>query len=344
MELYPDAPIYTLFLDKDKMPQSFAKKKIFYPPFVNVFRKARKILLPWLPAIVESLPLENYDLVISSSSCVAKGGMINPNAVHICYLHSPMRYIWDQRKFYLDALGKIPLARAFFQSVSHKLRQWDQVSSTRVDHFIVNSTFVKRRVEKYYGRSATVIHPPCEVRGLASSHVPSEERRYFLAAGALVAYKRFDLAIAACEEAGVELVVAGSGPEEKRLKQLAGKNTRFMISPDKETWERLIKGAKALLFPGIEDFGIVAIEAIAAGTPVIAYKDGGALDFVQPGKTGTFFEEESAQSLGAAIQQFNHANFDMEAMKDFALQFSKDKFLAKFQSELGKILGARGAK
>ncbi|SMF47057.1 glycosyltransferase [Pseudobacteriovorax antillogorgiicola] len=341
LELFPDAPVFTLFYDKDQMPPSIAERTVYYPKWLNRFKRLRKLWLPLYPSIIESLPLEDYDLIISTSSCVAKGAIPGPRSKHLCYIHSPMRYIWDQRSYYLKPLARFPFVSGIIHTLSTRLRMWDTLSSHRVDQFISNSQFVKERVHKYYGRGSEVIPPPVDVeRFQAKGMAAPIKSPYFLAAGAFVSYKRFDLAIEACEAAGLTLVVAGSGPDEARLRKLAGPNTKFMIKPDQQTWQSLMSQAEALIFPGIEDFGIVGIEAISAGTPLIAFRDGGALDFVQPGVTGQFFEQLSKESLQQTLEAFDPKQFDSKAMQDFASGFTKQKFQERIMSQITQLTGA----
>lgn len=338
LELFPDAPVFTLFYDENQMPASISQRTVHYPKWLNKFKKVRKLFLPFYPSIIESMPLEEYDLIISTSSCVAKGAIPGPTAKHLCYIHSPMRYIWDQRSHYLKPFQKIPFLSAIFHSLSSRLRMWDTLSSHRVDQFIANSQFVKERVTKYYGRSSEVIPPPVDVEAFKNTPKNTSLRSpYYLVAGAFVSYKKFDLAIQACEASGKKLIVAGSGPDEHRLRKLAGPHTEFMIKPSPKVWKELMANAKALIFPGVEDFGIVAIEALSSGTPLIAFKGGGALDFLRPGQTGTFFSELNVGSLQSVIDKFDSEHFETDDLKAFADQFTKQNFQAKIQSQIKNL-------
>ena len=326
-----------MFYDHKKIPKSIKHRDIRYPKGLNRLRKIRKALLPFLPSAIESLPLEEYDLVISTSSCVAKGAMIGPEAKHLCYIHSPMRYIWDQRKHYFQSLSLIPGIKGIIHLVSSLLRQWDTTSAQRVDRFIVNSNFVGSRVKKYYGRNSTTIAPPVDWQAFTSSSCTPSETPFFLVAGAFVSYKRFDIAIQACEALGVRLVVAGSGPDETRLREYAKNNTTFEIAPSSERWKYLMINAKALLFPALEDFGIVAIESMAAGTPVIAYRGGGALDFIVPQKTGEFFNEQNAEALSKVLKNYSKDKYNREFLTSFAMSYDKEKFLDKIRQEINGL-------
>lgn len=339
--LYPDAPIFTLFYDPKNLPANLRNKDIRYSKRLNRFRRIRKLLLPILPYFIENIALQEYDLVISTSSCVAKGIVPAPDARHICYIHSPMRYIWDQADQYLDDLRFIPGGRVFMRFISHRLRIWDAVSSSRVDRFIANSTFVASRVKRYYRRSAGVIHPPvCTDEFKRPGKHPAKDT-YYLYAGAFVPYKRIDLAIEACKSLGRKLIVAGSGPLESSLRRIAGPETEFVIQPDSAAWVGLMQGTKALIFPMLEDFGIVAIEAMAAGKPVIAFDKGGAQDFVIPDQNGVFFSEQTAQSLADAIRTFEQKTFDAATIREFAERFTEVRFQDALQKEISDLMQGR---
>jgi glycosyltransferase involved in cell wall biosynthesis len=339
LELYPEAPIYTLFYSPTAMPESIRKRTIYAPKWLNRLKLLRKGLLPLLPAAIEALPLEDYDLVISTSSCVAKGVMVAPHAKHLCYIHSPMRYIWDQRQHYLNRKRSFSPKEFLIHLLSQRLRMWDVSSNNGVDRFVANSSFVAQRLSRYYGRQSAVIHPPVELERFFPREKGLSKGNYFLVAGAFVSYKRFDIAIAACEALGVKLKVVGSGPDEKRLRKLAGKNTEFVIQPNADEWVKLFQGAKALLFPQIEDFGITAIEALASGTPLIALKAGGALDFVEEGHTGLFFKEQTVDSIKAVLRDFDNTRFDAIKLEAFAKKFSKKAFLENIRRELNALEG-----
>lgn len=338
LELYPDAPIYTLFYDKDAMPASITSRDIWVPPVANALRKARKLLLPLLPRMIESIPLAEYDLLISTSSCVAKGAVKGKNARHLCYLHSPMRYVWDQQAEYIAGVAHIPGAAWGIKALAPSLRRWDVESAQRVDRFVVNSTFVGERAKRYYGRDATVVHPPIELDRFKPRTPTSERRGFFLAAGALVSYKRFDLAIEAAEQAGKRLVVAGSGPMEAALRKRAGANVSFEIGPSDERFATLLAEAEALLFPGVEDFGMIAIEAMASGTPVIAFESGGARDFIVPGTTGLFFGEQTPAALAHVMRDYAPARFDAQALNRYAARYGRDAFLERMRAEINQLL------
>ena len=336
-ELYPNAPIYTLFYDPKKLPPSLTRKDIRYSKKLNFFRRVRKLLLPLLPFFVESISLSDYDLIISTSSCVAKGIIPGPNTKHLSYVHSPMRYIWDQQKDYLSTKQYLPGMVWVIRYLCYRLRMWDTMSSCRVDYFVANSHFVSKRIEKYYRRRSEVIHPPINL-SFFSDLTPPKRRNYFLIAGAFVPYKKFDLAIKACETLGRRLIVAGKGEEEERLKKISGPHTEFHIEPNDAEWKKLLSGADALIFPGVEDFGMIAVEAMACGTPVIAFKKGGALDFIKPGISGCFFTEQTPESLQETLLKFSLNDYDHNDIIHYAKNFSKERFTQKFQRAVDQLL------
>jgi glycosyltransferase involved in cell wall biosynthesis len=320
------------------MPPSIRERDVRVVTSLKPFKRLRKILLPILPFVVESLALEGYDLVISTSSCVAKGAIVGPQGRHLCYLHSPMRYVWDQRAHYFESFLRIPILAQLVHIMGTWLRCWDTLSAARVDRFVCNSSFVAERVTRYYRREASVVPPPVEwSRFQAPPPARSAREPYFLAAGAFVSYKRFDLAIKAAKLSQKRLVIAGAGPEEARLRALAGPETEFVLSPERDRWVSLMAGAEALLFCGVEDFGIVAIEAMAAGTPVVALRAGGALDFIRPGETGEFFAEPTAESLADVLGSFSKAAFDGQLLRGFARQYDKVEFLQRMRHEIALL-------
>jgi glycosyltransferase involved in cell wall biosynthesis len=337
LNLYPDAPIYTLFYDSSKMPSEINRRRIVPHPMANGLKPFRKALLPLMPIWIESFSLESYDLIISTSSCVAKGAMVGPHTKHLCYIHSPMRYVWDQRDEYLGKVRRLPLLGFFIEAGCALLRLWDTTSAQRVNVYIANSRFVRHRVRKYYGQEAVVIHPPIEVERFRP-HKHVVKKGYFLAAGALVGYKRFDLAIAACNALKLPLIIAGDGPELNKLKRMAGPTIQFAVSPDDETWVKLLQEAKGLIFPGVEDFGMTAVEAMAAGTPVIALKSGGALDFMVDTVTGLFFKESNVESLKQALGRFDEHHWNVDVLVRHADAFGTENFIKNIRRQLETLL------
>jgi glycosyltransferase involved in cell wall biosynthesis len=286
--------------------------------------------LPLMPMALEQIDLRGYDLVISSESGPAKGVIAPPEAVHVCYCHSPMRYAWDLYPQYLSEAGAF--TRFAMRPLMHYLRLWDQASAQRPDAIIANSEHTRRRVSKYWRREAVVIPPPVDSERFARARASIPVGDYYLCAGQLMGYKRVDLAVDAFTRLGLPLVVAGTGPELASLRRRAGSTIRFLGWTPDDALARTIAGCRALVFPGEEDFGIVPVEAMAAGRPVIAYRRGGALDSVVDGETGLFFDEQTVDSLAAAVQRFDAEfdRFDPNNIAEHAARFDRGHFKARF--------------
>ena len=313
--MFPTADIFTLFLDEQKLPPAIQKRKITtsFLDKAPAARRAHRHLLPFYPLAVEMLDLSGYDLVITSDSGPMKGVVTDPSATHICYCHSPMRYLWDGYSAYARKMS--PLARAFFGLTCHYVRNWDYAAAQRVDHFIANSNYVAGRIRKYYRRESTIIHPPINT---SQSFLAGDHDDYYLAVGRLVPYKRTDILIDACTKLGRKLVIVGDGPEMKRLRKRAGKNIEFLGEANEPHLRNTYARCRALLFAADEDFGMVPLEAQSFGRPVIAYGKGGSLETVVgiyppigqgqtkeiDGITGVFFKEQTPDSLAQAILSF----------------------------------------
>jgi glycosyltransferase involved in cell wall biosynthesis len=276
--------------------------------------------------------MSGYELVVSSESGPAKGIIVDPTALHVCYCHSPMRYIWDQYHLYLDHAGRV--TRLMWPRIATRLRQWDVTSAARVDLFIANSSFVRQRIRKYYNRDAIVIPPPVDVGYFAG---PAAERPgdHYLLAGQLVAYKRPDLAIEAFRRSGRPLRVVGDGDDLRRLARGAP-NITLLGRVSREALREEYRSCRALVFPGLEDFGIVPVEAMAAGRPVIAFGRGGVCDSVVHGTTGLLFPEQTADSLNAAVDALEECPgaFDAQRIAEHARSFDSAVFAERFRSAL----------
>jgi glycosyltransferase involved in cell wall biosynthesis len=330
--LFPQADIFTHVcvpenlsptLRRHAIRTSFIQK---LPFSARVYQK----YLPLMPLALEQLDLRGYDLVVSSESGPAKGVLTHAQTPHICYCHTPMRYLWD---FYQDYLQEAhPLIRPAVRLFSHRLRLWDVLSAHRVDHFAANSRNVARRIARHYRREATVIYPPVEVERFAprGNPRPPSPDAPLLCLGHLTGYKRVDLAVKACTRMKKPLLVIGRGPEEARLRSLAGPCVTFLGQVDREAVVRHLQDCSALIFPGEEDFGIVPVEAMAAGRPVVAYAGGGALETVQEGVTGIFFREQRVESLQEALERLEKTDFDPAAIISRAGAFSEAAFAAAF--------------
>jgi glycosyltransferase involved in cell wall biosynthesis len=279
--------------------------------------------LPLMPLALEQLDLRDYDLVISSESGPAKGVITRPDALHVCYCHTPMRYAWSMYHDYLAEAN--PFVRSVMPWVMHRLRQWDFQAAARVDAFAANSRYVARQIEKYYRRDAEVIYPPVETDRFAPS---DEVEDFYLCVGQLVRYKRVDLAIAAVNALGRRLVVIGDGKDAAYLRQMAGPTVTFLGRQDETVIGRHYATCRALIFPGKEDFGIVPVEAMASGRPVLAFGAGGALETVVEGTTGLFFQEQTLASLIATILEFEARahEFSSSRLVEHAKRFAPSVF------------------
>jgi glycosyltransferase involved in cell wall biosynthesis len=331
-ELYPQADLFTNVYDPAPFADTLATHRVS-TTFVNRLPFASRMLEPYLPLMpmaLEQLDLRGYDLVISSESGPAKGVIAPPDALHVCYCHSPMRYAWDLYPQYLgDASG---FTRFAMRPLMHYLRLWDQASAQRPDAIIANSEHTRRRVAKYWRRDADVIPPPVDSERFAAARHTMATGDYYLCAGQLIGYKRVDLAVDAFTQMGLPLVVAGTGPELAALRRRAGPTIRFLGWTPDDALARTIAGCRALVFPGEEDFGIVPVEAMAAGRPVIAFRRGGALDSVIDGETGFFFDDQTPASLTAAVRRFEseYDSFDADHIAEHASRFDRENFKARF--------------
>ncbi|MEL7171879.1 MAG: glycosyltransferase [Pseudomonadota bacterium] len=340
LRCYPDADIYTHVYDPEQVSERIRERPVT-ETFVGRLPGARRhhaLYLPFMPRALEELDLTGYDLVISSESGPAKGVIAHPDATHVCYCHSPMRYLYDHYPQYRETLG--PLKRALFSHLAHKLRQWDVTTAARVDHFVANSQFIARRIARVYGREAAVVHPPVDLARFRAVSAPARDGGY-LVVSQLVPYKRVDLAVEAFRRLGLPLTVAGDGPMAERLAAEAPDHVRFLGRVDDATLRALYARARALIFPGEEDFGIVPVEAMAAGCPVIAYGRGGACDTVLDGQTGLLFRDQTPEALMAAVQRFETMHLPAERVSAGAERFSAARFRAGFEAEVARAMGAK---
>lgn len=329
-ELYPNADIFTHVIDPDKISNKLKQHKI-ETTFINKLPFAKRYYqkyLPLMPLALEQLDLSEYDLIISTESGPAKGVITRPDATHICYCHTPMRYAWDMYHEYLRQQNFF--TRMMMRPLLHYIRLWDFQSAARVDHFIANSNYVSKRINKFYRREATVIHPPVDVDTFTPSTQAKED--YYLLLGQLVRYKKADLAVQAFTKLNKKLLVIGVGEQQKELENMAGENIEFLGWQEQSVIRHHLQHCKALIFPGVEDFGIVPLEAMACGTPVIAYGAGGALETVVDNETGLLFNEQSVSGLIAAIKRFENRaeKFDSLTLQAHAQAFSSTRFKDEF--------------
>ena len=345
--LFPDAPLYTLLHVPGSVSRLIEQRPIAtsYLQSLPLAAKRYRHYLPLFPSAVNSLRLPPCDLVLSTSHCVAKAVRPPAGAVHVSYLHTPMRYIWDMYPEYFGP-GRGGAARYVMPLLRRPFQRWDVATCGRVHHFLANSRHVARRIERHYGRLAQVIPPPVEAGRFAPA---AQVEDYYLVISALVPYKRVDLAIEACNLAGRRLLVVGSGPEEARLKALAGPTVEFLGWVGDEHLAGLYARARAFLFPGEEDFGITPLESMAAGRPVVAYAKGGALETVvgpddPEGRppTGRFFHQQEARSLAAALEELEAglAGFDPQALAAHAAGFDTGVFMQKMAAYLARVLAS----
>jgi len=330
--MFPQAEIFTHVYDPARTSSVIKAHKIHTTSIAGLpfSKRLYQKYLPLMPRALEDLDLTGFDLVISSEAGPAKGVIAPPDALHLCYCHSPMRYIWDQYHVYNKSAGL--LTRAVMPHLAHKLRIWDVTSAARVDGFIANSRHVEKRINSYWRREATVVHPPVAVNDFAPVTSADQKGGFYLWAGELAPYKRPDIAIEAFNRLGLPLVVIG-GPKktEQKLARTAGKNIRFLGHVPFDKLRRYLASCKALIFPGEEDFGILPVEAMASGRPVIAYGRGGALDTVIDRRTGLLFHEQTSESLEAAVRCFEQeclAELPSQDLVRHAAQFDESHFRA----------------
>lgn len=341
--LYPDADIYTLVYDRKKMAKHFPPEKV-HTSFVQRIPMATKLytkFLSLMPKAFESFDLSPYDLVIASSSSCAKGVITSPNTRYLAYIHTPMRYAWDLYFDYYRRSGAI--TRFFMKRQIPKIRQWDYISSQRIDSVVANSNYIARRIKKFWKRDASVIYPPVDTDRLSPNNYPPED--FYVVFSRFVPYKRLDLAISAVGQLKGKLVVIGSGSQEKELKELASKYREADISftgriSDSEV-KVYLQRCRALIFCAEEDFGIIPVEAQACGRPVIAYGKGGALETVVQGKTGVFFAEQTVDSLIQAIGEFEglekEGAFDPKYISRHASKFSARRFREQLEKAISDM-------
>ncbi|PCE66548.1 glycosyltransferase family 4 protein [Sediminicola luteus] len=296
-----------------------------------LIKKRHRLFLQLFPSAIESLDLRNFDLILSSSSAVAKGVLTNQNQLHICYCHSPARYAWDLYHQTLeDSNLKRGLKGFYAKYVLHKMRVWDVVSSNRVDVFVANSKYIAKRIKKVYRRDAHVIYPPVDVNRF---ELIKNKEDYFLTASRLVPYKKIELIVQSFNQMpNKKLIVIGNGPEFKKISKIANNNVLMLGFQSNETLKEYMQKAKAFVFAAEEDFGIMPVEAQACGTPVIGYGKGGLTETVINNETGLFFDEQNTEAIVNAVSRFEKLQFDSEKIRTNALRFSKERFELEFRN------------
>ena len=341
LTMYPDAEIYTLVYDRKKLKGHFENNKI-HTSYIQKIPFATKIyrkLLKFMPKAFESFDFSGYDLVLCSSSSCAKGVIVPPRIPQIAYIHTPMRYAWDLYFDYRKRSGR--LTRFFMDAWMPQIRLWDYVSAQRIDTIVANSKYIARRIKKFWNRESTVIYSPLNTaRFFADKSVKRED--FYVTYSRFVPYKRIDIAISAIKGSGKKLYVIGAGPEEKKLRSLAGndQNIVFAGRASDEELRHYLQSCRAMIFCAEEDFGLAPLEAQACGAPVIAFGRGGACETVVSEKTGIFFEEQTADSLKNAIRKFEELDskgiFVQDEIISHAHTFSAERFKTEFSEIVEK--------
>jgi glycosyltransferase involved in cell wall biosynthesis len=351
-EMFPQADLFCLFAEPETMTPRLRSHRLTTSFLQRIpgGRRWYKQLLPLHPLAIEQLDVSNYDLILSSESGPAKGVLPSPDARHICYCHTPMRYLWDLYPLYHRAMR--PLAGKAFALTAHYLRMWDLASASRVDHFVANSHNVAARIRKHYRRDATVIYPPVDV---SSGYLSERVDEYYLVVSRLIDYKRVDVAIEACNRLNRPLRIIGDGDQYKYLRNLAGPSIKFLGRLDDEAVRENYASCRALLFPGEEDFGIVPVEAQSFGRPVLAYGRGGVLETVRglmtgdrlnvEGAGGVFFAEQTADNLVEALEFFEsvESRFSPSFIRHNVEQFDACRFKSEMSDFINQRLGHRRA-
>jgi glycosyltransferase involved in cell wall biosynthesis len=338
-EIWPEAPTYTLFFDPHHLPQFRGKDVrtsfLQRAPFIQ---SKFQWYLTLMPTATEHYDLSDFDVVVSSTSAFAKGIITRPDALHICYCHTPTRFLWTDTHSYVEELRIPRLVKHALPPFLSLLRLWDKQAADRVNAFVANSKTVQGRITKYYSRKSVVIHPPVDTHRFNVSDRP---KNYFLTGGRLVAYKRFDLAVDACSRTGIKLKVFGTGPVEADLRRRAKGNVEFLGRVPESQLPDLFANAKAFLHPHEEDFGITAVESMAAGRPVIAWRRGGATETVREGITGEFFDEQSWEELADFLIRFDETKYDPHTIRAHAEQFSRERFKRELRELVERLWNER---
>ncbi len=330
-ELFPEAPIYTTVFNPGRMPPEFGQMDI-RTSFVQKlpFAKTKyQLYLPLMPTAVEQFDLTEYDIVLSCNHSVAKGVITRPDTLHICYCYTPMRYAWEFYYQYLELENFSWALKRLIPVFMNYIRQWDVLSSNRVDHYACISRTVSKRIQKHYRRESEVIFPPVDTSLFKlSDHISN----YFLIVSRMVTYKRLDIAVDAFNQLELPLIIVGDGPERKRLEKKAKTNIKFLGRQPEQVVRDYYAECQAFIFTAEEDFGITAVEAQASGRPVIAYGKGGSLETIIDGTTGKLFHEQTAVALSRAVKAFDPKRFDPHKIRDHALNFDKKVFERKMQN------------
>jgi len=341
-EMYPQADIFTHVYVPESVSDKIRRHKVI-PTFINSLPRAARMYknyLPLMPMALEQLDLRGYDLIISSESGPSKGIIPPADALHVCYCHTPMRYIWNMYHDYRNSAGR--LARLMMPPLSHYLRMWDVTSAARVDSFVANSATVASRIRRYYGADSVVIHPPVDT-GAFSIAAPAELADYYLMAGELVSYKRPDLAVRAFNEMQLKLVVIGGGEMLDEIRRLAGPTVTVLGPQPFDVLRQHYSRCRALIFPGEEDFGMVPVEAMASGRPVIAFGRGGATETVATGLSGVFFAEQTVEAITSAVRGLAGIEISPDKIAEHAGQFGREQFFQKMRAHIDGLLAEKAS-
>jgi glycosyltransferase involved in cell wall biosynthesis len=337
-EIWPQAPIYTLIYNQEAVHHRFDNKDVrtSFLQKIPFTKKYHRIFPPLMMLAVEQFNLDYYDVVLSDSSSFAKNIIVGPDTLHISYCHTPMRYGWDDCQYYTQEYNFPKVVKSVSPFLMNYIRMWDWQATNGVDKFIANSEFVRGRIKKYYNRESLVINPPVDVERFFVSN-KRELGDYFLLVGRMMKYKKMDLVIRAFNKMRLPLKVVGRGVEFGNLQKIAGPTIDFQGRVSDEELAKIYSKAQAFIFPQEEDFGIVAIEALASGRPVIAYRAGDVEEHIEDGKTGIFFDNQTEVEIIKAVDKFQKMNFDAEYIREQALRFDKKRFKAEIKKTVEEM-------
>jgi len=328
-DLFPEAPIYTTMYKPAKMQELGHLKNIHTSWLDKIPFVRHQWLLGQMPTAVEMFDLDEYDIVLSSCHSVSKGVITKPDTLHICYCHTPMRYAWESWDLE-TRIKKFPrILHGLIRRKIKKIKQWDYCAAQRVDEYIANSSYIAGQIKKYYNRDSYVIYPPVHTEKFKPVQNPSNN--FYLAVGRLIPYKKFDLIVETFNKIGLPLKIVGVGPDYKKIKNMAKSNVEILGRVSDSELSDLYANCKAFIFPQIEDAGIVPLEAMSAGRPIIALNRGGSLDSMKEGVTGIFFKEQTIEDLSLAINRFEKMEFDVKKIRDHAKQFDVENFKEKIK-------------
>jgi glycosyltransferase involved in cell wall biosynthesis len=336
-EIWPHAPIYTLIYDPKAVHYKFDSKRVRTSFLQNIpfAKKHHRIFPPLMMLAIEQFNLDYYDVVLSDSSSFAKNIITGSKTLHISYCHTPMRYAWDDCQYYTEQFNFPGWIKRYIPFFMNYIRIWDYYAASGVDDFIANSNFVARRINKYYKREAQVIHPPVAVNDF---YIGSQPQDYYLMVGRMMKYKRMDIVVEAFNRMKKPLKIIGRGMEFKQLKKLAGPTIDFLGRVSDQELFRYYSSAKAFIFPQEEDFGIVAIEALASGRPVIAYRAGDIVENIEEDKTGIFFDKQTSEDIIAAVNKFEKIDFDAQYIRQSVTKFDRQMFKESIRNYVEKSL------